>query len=76
MEAIDTAIINSIQSGNPSLLFREIETIKNRTRLCGFPPIYTLLSIIENQKGRLISYEYAYSPDDGSAVSFSAIAFE
>jgi AmmeMemoRadiSam system protein B len=76
MEAIDTAIINSIQSGNPSLLFREIETIKNRTRVCGFPPIYTLLSIIENQKGRLISYEYAYSPDDGSAVSFSAIAFD
>jgi len=76
MEAIDTAIINSIQSGNPSLLFKEIETIKNRTRVCGFPPIYTLLSIIENQKGRLLSYEYAYSPDDGSAVSFSAIAFE
>ncbi len=76
MEAIDKAIINRILTGNPSFLFREIETIKNRTKICGFPAIYTLLSILNEQKGRLLSYEYAYSPEDGSVVSFSAIAFE
>lgn len=73
MEAIDSAVISRIESGSARLLFKEVESTKNRTRICGFPPIYITISIFSEVKGRLISYEYAYSSADTSVVSFSSI---
>jgi hypothetical protein len=45
----------------------------DRRKICGLPPIYTMLSVIEADSGRLLKYQYF--PDPAGTVSFASMAF-
>jgi hypothetical protein len=55
--------------------FREMVAQGDRNRICGFPPIYTLLAALdESAEGRLLNY--AQWPDAFSTVTFASLAFQ
>ena len=48
---------------------------KDRRRICGLPPIYTLLHLIEAREGKLLKYSQSIDPATQSAVTFASMAF-
>lgn len=48
----------------------------NRRRICGLPPLYTMLKTLENTvEGELLRYDYTEVDGEGSFVTFGSMAF-
>ncbi|MGB7293257.1 MAG: AmmeMemoRadiSam system protein B [Thermodesulfobacteriota bacterium] len=60
---------------NSDGFYRSVEEEKDRRKICGLSPIYSLLSTINAKKGKLIDYDQALEPDTGSVVSFASVGF-
>lgn len=60
---------------NSEGFFSSIEEEKDKRKICGLSPIYTLLSTIEAEMGKILDYDQALEPDTGSAVSFASVGF-
>jgi hypothetical protein len=54
-----------------SCLLRE----RDRRRICGLPPIYTLLHLLDAQEGKLLKYGQSMDPATQSVVTFASLAF-
>jgi len=49
---------------------------KDARRICGLPPIWTLLRLLpDGSRGRLLTYQQTYEPQTDSIVTFGAMAF-
>jgi AmmeMemoRadiSam system protein B len=49
---------------------------RNRRRICGLPPLYTMLKTLERTvKGELLSYDYTTVDNEGSFVTFASMVF-
>lgn len=71
----DLASLSFIEQINADGFYRSIEEEKDRRKICGLSPIYSLLSTIDAKKGKLIDYDQALEPDTGSVVSFASVGF-
>jgi AmmeMemoRadiSam system protein B len=60
---------------NSEGFFSSIEEEKDKRKICGLSPIYTLLSTIEAERGKILDYDQALEPDTGSVVSFASVGF-
>lgn len=76
IRAFDSSFLDKVIRGDPLAVFNEVRETGDCTRICGFPPIYTMLHVIGGLKGELIDYDYHYSTHDYSLVSFASIGFE
>jgi hypothetical protein len=48
----------------------------NRRRICGLPPLYTMLKTLEGRvEGELLRYDYTTVDNEGSFVTFASAAF-
>jgi AmmeMemoRadiSam system protein B len=56
-------------------LFHIILGEQDERRICGFPPTYTLLSVLEPDHGRLLHYDQYVEPSGFESVSFASLAF-
>jgi len=48
---------------------------KDRRRICGLPPIYTLLHLVDARVGKLLQYSQSMDPATQSVVTFASLAF-
>ena len=49
---------------------------RNRRRICGLPPLYTMLKTLEREvEGELLRYDYTPVDKEGSFVTFASVAF-
>lgn len=48
---------------------------KDRRRICGLPPIYTLLHLVDARVGKLLKYSQSMDPATQSVVTFASLAF-
>jgi AmmeMemoRadiSam system protein B len=55
--------------------FSSILKERDRRRICGLPPIYAMLKVLEAKEGKLIKYGQAYTRETQSVVSFASLAF-
>ena len=55
--------------------FSSISTDKDRRRICGLSPIYSMLRVLEASGGKLLKYDQAFTPETHSVVSFGSLAF-
>jgi len=55
--------------------YKSIEEEKDKRKICGLSPIYSLLSTINAIEGKLIDYDQALEQDTGSVVSFASMGF-
>ena len=55
--------------------FESISREGDRRKICGLPPIYSMLKILEAQEGKLLKYDQAFTPETRSLVTFASLAF-
>ena len=55
--------------------FSSILRERDRRNICGLPPIYTMLKILEAKEGKLLKYDQAFTPETQSVVTFASLAF-
>jgi AmmeMemoRadiSam system protein B len=70
----DQELLRIIAQGDAEAMARELAASGNRFRVCGFPPIYTMLKALELQGGTVLDYRHAHMDNNGSVVTFAAVA--
>jgi len=55
--------------------FSSISREGDRRRICGLPSIYSMLKILDADRGKLLKYDQAFTPETHSVVSFASLAF-
>jgi AmmeMemoRadiSam system protein B len=55
--------------------YHSIRQEGDRRRICGLPPIYTLLKLIDAREGKLLKYGQSMDPPTQSVVTFASLAF-
>jgi AmmeMemoRadiSam system protein B len=76
VEAQDHRLISALQDVDATAFFNEVATVRDRFRICGFSPMYTLLSTLDAGRGQLLRYDRNDDPQTQSAVSFASLAFD
>ncbi|MFC2131338.1 AmmeMemoRadiSam system protein B [Bacteroidota bacterium] len=77
----DENLINHLISGNSESFFESIAEANDKRKICGLPPIYSLLESQRTDngqmpfKGKLLKYNQWNEIETRSAVSFASIAF-
>ena len=71
----DLVSLSFTEQINADGFYRSIEEEKDRRKICGISPIYSLLSTINAKQGTLIDYDQALEPDTGSVASFASVGF-
>lgn len=76
VEEEDHRLIERLAALDAEGLFHEIAKDRDRRRICGFPPIYSLIHLLDGSRGRLLKYSQAFTPETGSAVTFTSMVFD
>jgi hypothetical protein len=71
----DQELLQALCRYDAAAFFRHLAAQENRSRICGFSPTYTLLTVMEPAQGELLKYAQAVDPDGTSCVSFASMAF-
>ncbi|MBC7187168.1 MAG: AmmeMemoRadiSam system protein B [Calditrichaeota bacterium] len=70
----DLEFLEAVTRGDAEAVARSMAASQNRFRVCGFPPIYTLLRALEVRGGAVLDHRHAVMDDQGSVVTFAAVA--
>lgn len=70
----DLEFLEAVTSGDAEAVVRSMVASQNRFRVCGFPPIYTLLQALDVRGGAVLDHRHAVMDDQGSVVTFAAAA--
>lgn len=73
IEDQDKRMLEPVLAGDPDGFFRFVSREGDRRRICGLPPIYTMLHLMRGQSGRLLHYGQASDPQ--GVVTFCSMAF-
>lgn len=68
----DREMLDAVEAGDAEGFFRAVARDGDRRRICGLPPIYTLLRLLPGVRGRLLRYGQWSDPQ--GAVTFAAVA--
>ena len=68
----DAISLNAIDSGNADAFLEVSRSESDKRRICGLPPIYLLLKLVEGASG--VSMAYSQCPADASNTSVVSIA--
>jgi hypothetical protein len=73
IEGQDRQMLELVAAADPEGFFRFVSREKDRRRICGLPPVYTLLHLMTGRTGQLLHYGQA--PDPQGVVTFCSMAF-
>jgi len=73
VERADRGMLDSVVAGDARGFFASVAFDRDARRICGLSPIYTLLRLVPEARGRLL--RYAQWPDPEGAVTFCAVSF-
>ncbi len=76
VEEEDQRLIERLASLDAPGFFHEIAKDQDRRRICGFSPLYSLIHLLDGKQGRCLKYSQAFTPETGSAVTFTSMIFE
>lgn len=71
----DTLSLSFAEKIDAEGFFKSIEEEKDKRKICGLSPIYSLLSTVKATYGKILDYDQALEPDTGSVVSFASMGF-
>ncbi|MCX7702805.1 MAG: AmmeMemoRadiSam system protein B [Planctomycetota bacterium] len=72
----DLNMLKLITDGDADGFFNLIAEEKDRRKICGLPPVWSLLKLLPpKSRGVLLSYQQSYEPQTGSVVSFGSVSF-
>jgi AmmeMemoRadiSam system protein B len=67
LRAADDALLAQILSGSAEGFLEEIRQVQDRYHVCGVPPIYLALRLLEPVQGRLLAYELCPADERGTS---------
>ncbi len=73
VERADRGMLDSVVAGDARGFFASVAFDRDARRICGLSPIYTLLRLVPEARGRLL--RYTQWPDPEGAVTFCAVSF-
>jgi AmmeMemoRadiSam system protein B len=73
--AKDKEMLKKVAEGDAEGFYSFIAAEQDSRHVCGLPPIYTLLKVLDGRVGRLIDHCHWFDPQEGSAVTFAALVF-
>jgi AmmeMemoRadiSam system protein B len=73
LESEDLQMLDSVVKLDPKTFLVNIEADGNRRRICGLPPIYAMLNVMQANSAKLLKYQQW--PDADATVTFASIAF-
>ena len=71
----DMEILKYVEQLDATGFFRSIQEDGDDRNICGLPPIYVLLSVIEASQGKILKYSQAAERNTESVVSFASLSF-
>jgi AmmeMemoRadiSam system protein B len=76
VETEDHELVDRLLALDAPGFFNHIAKDQDRRRICGFSPLYSLIHILDGVAGKHLKYSQAFTPETGSAVSFTSLIFE
>jgi AmmeMemoRadiSam system protein B len=76
VEAEDRQLVERLARLDAPGFFNEIAKDEDKRKICGFSPLYSLIHLLEDARGNHLHYGQAFTPETGSAVTFTSMVFE
>ena len=76
VETEDQRLVEHLAARDAPGFFNEIAKDQDRRRICGFSPLYSLIHVLNGSQGKTLKYAQAFTPETGSAVTFTSMVFE
>ena len=71
----DRALLAAACAPDAAAFFNHVAAQKDRNRICGLAPTYTMLQVMQPGRGEFLIYDQAVERDGSSCVSFGSLAF-
>jgi AmmeMemoRadiSam system protein B len=71
----DGEMLESVLSADSAAFLEYIASEQDQRRICGFPALYTLLHLLDGEKGRLLSHSHSVMDPSGSFVTYGSAVF-
>lgn len=71
----DQQILDAVSVADAEQFFSLIAEQNDRYRVCGLPPIYALLNMMDDAKGTVVDYEQSVDEQGTTSVSFAGVVF-
>jgi len=75
LEREDRALLGAVEKMDSEAFYLDIQRVKDRRNICGLPPIYTLLTLLDADQGSLLDYQQSVEPGGGSVVTYASMVF-
>jgi AmmeMemoRadiSam system protein B len=76
VESEDRLLVDRLAARDAPGFFNEIAKDQDRRRICGFSPLYSLIHLLDGSHGIILHYGQAFTPETGSAVTFTSMIFD
>jgi AmmeMemoRadiSam system protein B len=76
VESEDQELVNRLAVLDAPGFFKAIAKDQDKRRICGFSPLYSLIHLLDRSQGKHLNYSQAFTPETGSAVTFTSLTFE
>jgi MEMO1 family protein len=76
VETEDHLLIDRLAAVDGPGFFDQVAKDQDQRRICGFSPLYSLIQLLDGSQGRTLKYSQAFTPETGSAVTFTSMVFE
>jgi AmmeMemoRadiSam system protein B len=75
VEAEDHKLVDRLLALDAPGFFSEIAKDQDKRKICGFSPLYSLIYLLDGARGNQLHYGQAFTPETGSAVTFTSTVF-
>jgi AmmeMemoRadiSam system protein B len=76
VEAEDRRLVQRLAALDAPGFFHEIAKDQDKRKICGFSPLYSLIHLLNGNQVKHLKYSQAFTPETGSAVTFTSMIFE
>ena len=77
LQAADDAVVEPMCAGDAGAFFAAIRRVGDRNNVCGLPPIYLALRILDPVQGRQVAYDRCPADENGTSwVSICGVLFQ
>jgi AmmeMemoRadiSam system protein B len=75
VKAEDEALLESLKTIDAESFFNQIAANEDARRICGLPPLYTMLEALKPLKAEVLKYDQWNEKERESAVTYASVAF-
>ena len=76
VESEDQELVSRLSALDAPGFFNAVAKDQDKRRICGFSPLYSLIHLLDGTQGEHLKYSQAFTPETGSAVTFSSLIFK